>query len=775
MSNLTKKKKITLYMYLFLAVLYIVASLYVIHVAIAMEEGFAFDAALTEGAILLFLNPFAIFPIPGGAFAIISLVTIFGVLLIGGSYAQAKKRKHDDPNTVYGDAKWLDDLEEYNRKYTEPLGKPTNDGDHNIILSQDIKLSLDSQAIGRNAHVLVIGGSGSGKSYNYVGPNLLEASKNTSYVVTDPSGGLYRTYGHYLEHKGYKVRCFNLDRMTSSCHYNPFKYIHSDKDVEILVNTLITSTTPPDAKGGDPFWTKSETALLCAIIGYLHHHVAEPFQTFGSVMKMIRLAQVNENDSSAVSPLDVLFDEVKAETPDAFEVKQYSTFRLGAGRTLKSILISVAVRLQAFDLDDVAELTKKDDIDLDSIGDERTALFIILPTGNSAFNFLASLMYSQMFERVYDYAQNTAAFSQLLVDSDGNIIKTLRAGSPEDAKKSALEGQALLERIRTTGEVKWNSTYQWFEIRTERNELIAFGGTEDDVRMKLWKIQNGRIMPNSEQSSKGERLPVHTRFIMDEWANTSALNGFQEVLSTSRKFCLSIDIIVQSLTQIKERYPTNYQNVAGNTDSLLYLGGGVDLETAKFISDALGKSTRTVMNLSYSDKSGNTSLNRAAVELLSPAQLRTLPEDECIVMIKGLCAYKGKKYRTDMHPQRELMQALNGRKGEYFFSPRKIDSLSKEGRAEDADVIAKHGKVEDFDAESIMRRNALSKQRASEMKANKDATGAPIVSPSANVDGKDGASATTSSGEFNLEDTMKANERLWGEEHILYDAKSKIA
>ena len=211
----------------------------------------------------------------------------------------------------------------------------------------------------------IIGGSGSGKSYNFVGPNLMQA--NCSYVVTDPSGGLFKEYGHFFERQGYHVKCFNLSRMSEGNHYNPFHYIHSDKDVEILVTTLISNTTPPDKSGGDPFWEKSETALLVALIAYLYHYCDEEMQNFSSVMKLMRAADSDENDSSQKSQLDYIFDGIENEDPNSFAVKQYKTFKMGAGKTLKGILISCAVRLQAFDLEDVATLTDSDDIELDNV------------------------------------------------------------------------------------------------------------------------------------------------------------------------------------------------------------------------------------------------------------------------------------------------------------------------------------------------------------------------------------------------------------------------
>lgn len=250
-------------------------------------------------------------------------------------------------------------------------------------------------------------------------------------------------------------------------------------------------------------------------------------------MRLMRAADINENDSSARSPLDCIFEEVEKYDPESFAVKQYKTFKMGAGKTLKGILISCAVRLQAFDLEDVANLTDTDDIDLDSIGDEKTALFILLPTGEKTFNFLASLMYSQLFQRMYDYCENTAEFSQLILDGDKQLVKTFRAGDPEESARMHEEAKAFLERAKR-GRIHHNNKYKWYELRTEAGELVTYRGTKEDIIAARELIRQGEVVPNAEQSNHGQRLPIHTRMML------TSLRISEKFLNSTRRLLRSV-------------------------------------------------------------------------------------------------------------------------------------------------------------------------------------------------------------------------------------------
>lgn len=713
---------------IYVSIFYIILSLYVIHLKHVAREKPTLSQVERWGEAFwdMIFKPLSIFPLPRGWFSSVVMVTVmfsfFVILRLIILYYQ----RHYDPDTVQGDAKWLEDLDDYNMRFTEPFGSTDKSGKNNMIFSQDLFMSMNNAKIRRNMNVFVIGGSGAGKSFNLVGPNLLQA--NCSYAVTDPSGGLYKEYGPFLEHYGYRIKCFNLSSMEKSSHYNPFNYIHSDKDIEILVTTLISNTNPPDKSGGDPFWEKSETALLNALIAYLHHFSAPETQNFSNVMRLMLAAEIDENDSNAKSPLDMIFDEIEDKAPESFALKQYKLFKMGAGKTLKGILISCGVRLQAFSLDLVATLTDTDDIELDRVGDEKTALFIILPTGDKTFNFLASLMYSQLFQRVYDYCENTAEYSQLIVDGEGQLVRTYRARSPEESMEKAKEAEAFLERARN-GYIQANHQFGWFELRTQDEELVLYRGTQELVVRALQLLKAGRVMPNSEQSNHGQRLPVHLRLILDEFANIGKIPEFEQKVATIRKYEISVTIILQSLSQMKNLYKDNWSEISGNCDTTIYLGGGADTETTKWISELLGKETRTVLNTSFG-KSGSMSINRQGVELFSAPQLRTMNEDDCIVLLKSMYAYKGKKYKTIDHPEYGLLSTFRP----YMFDLKKIsyleknDFIEKQILLEEAEEV--HGEIaESTDSEAIERQEAeqAKEDRKEELEKNKDANEEEIL------------------------------------------------
>ena len=353
---------------------------------------------------------------------------IIGALLI---YGDNQKYRHDAAGIEGGSAKWTSSYGDYNRTHSDPIGKKTCDGPMNMIHSEHVRLSLEDKKTRLNNNVLIVGGAGTGKSRFVIKPNLLQ--ENASFILTDPSGELLGSLGKEMKNQGYDVRVFNLVNMGFSNCYNPFCYIRDDAGVGILVDTLITNTTPPEKSGGEPFWENSEKALLNACIFYLKGFAAEEDQNFPMVLKMIQMAQMDENPGakgpSSVDDTNLgkLFTgkaylengELKEYTNEkeselrAKEIKKsqawknYQTFSLGGVKTLKSILISAAVRLNPFNIPQIANLTGRDNIELETIGDKKTILFVIIPQAYSTYNFIVSMMYSQLFDALYYKAEHT--------------------------------------------------------------------------------------------------------------------------------------------------------------------------------------------------------------------------------------------------------------------------------------------------------------------------------------------------------------------------------
>ena len=351
-----------------------------------------------------------------------------GMAIAAGLYAavyvkskNAKKFRH---NVEYGSARWgtAKDIE----PYVDPAFA------NNIILTQTERLTMNSRPkdprTARNKNVLVVGGSGSGKTRFFVKPNLMQCVSEKypcSFVVTDPKGSLIVESGRMLQHFGYRIKVMNTINFAKSMHYNPLAYIHSEKDILKLVNCLIANTRG-EGKGGDPFWDKSEVLLYTALIGYLWQEALEEDRNFATLIDMIGSMQTREDNEDFRNPIDLMFEDLEREKPDCFAVRQYKKFKLAAGKTAKSILISCGARLAVFDIAELRELTAYDELELDMLGDQKTALFLIMSDTDDSFNFLIAMCYTQLFNLLCDkaddvYGGRLPVHVRCLIDECANI------------------------------------------------------------------------------------------------------------------------------------------------------------------------------------------------------------------------------------------------------------------------------------------------------------------------------------------------------------------
>ena len=308
----------------------------------------------------------------------------------------AKKYRH---NVEYGSARWG------TAKDIEPFIAPKFED--NVILTKTERLMMSNRpknpANARNKNVLIIGGSGSGKTRFWLKPNLLQM--HSSYVVTDPKGSIVIECGNALLKHGYTIKIFNTINFQKSMHYNPFAYIHSEKDILKLVTTLIANTKG-DGKAGDEFWTKAETLLYCALIGYIHYEAPVEEQNFSTLIEFLNAMEVREDDEEFQNPVDLMFEALEKKKPNHFAVRQYKKYKLAAGKTAKSILISCGARLAPFDIKELRDLTSYDELELDMLGDKKTALFVIISDTDDTFNFIVSIMYTQLFNLLCDRADD---------------------------------------------------------------------------------------------------------------------------------------------------------------------------------------------------------------------------------------------------------------------------------------------------------------------------------------------------------------------------------
>ena len=319
-------------------------------------------------------------------------------------WIKGRNAKKFRKNVEYGSARWgrAEDI----KPYIDPVFE------NNVILTQTEQLTMNSRPkdpkTSRNKNVLVVGGSGSGKTRFFIKPNLMQCDSKdypTSFVVTDPKGSLIVECGSLLRRRGYRIKILDTINFKKSMHYNPFAYIHSEKDILKLVTALIANTKG-EGKEGDDFWVKAETLLYTALIGYIHYEAPVEEQNFATLIEFINASEVREDDEEFKNPVDLMFEELEKEKPNHFAVREYKKYKLAAGKTAKSILISCGARMAPFDIQELRELTAYDELELDTLGDKRTALFIIISDTDDTFNFLAALMYSQLFNLLCDKADD---------------------------------------------------------------------------------------------------------------------------------------------------------------------------------------------------------------------------------------------------------------------------------------------------------------------------------------------------------------------------------
>ena len=473
-------------------------------------------------------------------------------------YTKGKKAKKFREGKEYGSARWGNpkDIKPYiDEKY-----------DNNVLFTNTERLTMNGRPnnpkYARNKNVLVIGGSGSGKTRFFVKPNLMQM--HSSYVVTDPKGTIVLECGKMLENHGYEIKILNTINFKKSMKYNPFAYLKSEKDILKLVQTIIANTKGEGEKAGEDFWVKAEKLYYTALIGYIYYEAPREEKNFKTLLDMIDASEVREDDESYMNPIDRLFEALEKKHPTHFAVKQYKKYKLAAGKTAKSILISCGARLAPFDIEELRELMSEDEMALDTIGDKKTALFVIISDTDDTFNFVVSIMYSQLFNLLCDKA--------------------------------------------------------------------------DDVY--------------------GGRLPVHVRFLLDEFANIGLIPKFEKLIATIRSREISASIILQSQSQLKAIYKDHADTIIGNCDSTLFLGGK-EKTTLKELSETLGKETIDLYNTSETrsnQKSFGLNYQKVGKELMSQDEITVMDGGKCIFQLRGVRPFLSDKFDITKHKNYKLLE-----------------------------------------------------------------------------------------------------------------------
>ena len=407
----------------------------------------------------------------------------------------------------YGSAKW-GNSKVINKKYLQlPI-------ESNKILTNNIQIGYNSKKHRRNLNTLVIGGSGAGKTRFYAKPNIMQC--NTSFVILDPKGEILRSTANLLLKKGYKLRILDLINMEKSDSYNPFVYLRSDNDVQRLVTNLFKATTPKDSKSSDPFWDMAASTLLLALIFYLWYEAPFEEQNFSMVLEMLRAGEVREDDDDYKSPLDILFDLLEERNPNHIALKYYRNYRSGSAKTLKSIQITLTSKLDKFNLDSLATITQYDEMELSKLGEEKTALFAIIPDSDPSFNFLVSILYTQLFQQLfyiadYKYGGSLPIHVHFVMDEFANV------SLPNDFEKilSTMRSREVSVSIiiQNLAQLKSLFSKEWESIVGNCDELLYLGGNEQSTHKYISELLGkDTIDTNTYGKSKGKSGSYSTNY-----------------------------------------------------------------------------------------------------------------------------------------------------------------------------------------------------------------------------------------------------------------------
>lgn len=434
-------------------------------------------------------------------------ITIFIIAYLLGIGIYLSSPKNYRRQQEYGSARWANPnfvCKKYaNKEYSS-----------NKIFSQNVRMGLDGKKHRRNLNTIVIGGSGAGKTRFYAKPNILQC--NTSFVVLDPKGEIIRSVGHLLEAKDYVIKVIDLIDMSKSLGYNPFHYIQNDKDILKLITNLIRNTTPKGSNTNDPFWEKSETALLEALMLYLYHYAPEDEQNFTMVMEMLNYAEVKEEEEDYESPLDELFKRLETLDFNSLALKQYKIYKQAAGKTAKSILISVGVRLAAFNLEELASLTRFDEMELEQIGERKTALFAIIPDNDSTFNFIVGMLYTQLFQMLY-YQADYVHGGELPVPVHFLMDEFANVALPDEFDKllSTMRSRQIFVSIILQNLAQIKALYKdsWESIVGNCDELYYLGGNEQSTHKYISELLGKETLDtNTFGKSTGHSGSYSTNF-----------------------------------------------------------------------------------------------------------------------------------------------------------------------------------------------------------------------------------------------------------------------
>ena len=556
------------------------------------------------------------------------IASVFFMLFVAYKAVESKKKFRS--NIEHGSARWGTRKE--SRVYA------SKNPEDNLILTNTEFMTMngrpDNPMHARNKHVLVVGSSGSGKTFYYAKPNLMQTDSTdfpTSVVMTDPKGDTVGQVGHLMLTKGYKLKIVNTKELSKSMKYNPLAYIRKEDDILSLVTILIANTSGKENAGKEDFWVQAEKMLYQALLAYIWYEYPEEEKNLYAMYQLIRLMEVREDDDTFENVVDLMFKELKHgkgyvvdedtkrvirngenPQPDHFAVIQYDGYKLAAGKTAKSILISCATRLSPFAIESVRKMMEYDELELDKMG-----------------GYLGDLLPKKVQKTKIVIDKKTGKKKRVLLFNKGKpVMKLVR----DKEGKVIYEHEVVKQKVAM------------FIIISDTNTTYNF-------IVALMYSQLFDLLCSVADNDFGGRLPIHVRFILDEFANIGLIPSFEQLIATIRSREMSVTVILQSIAQLKSLYKDNANTIIGNCDSKLFLGGSEE-ETLKNLSAMLGKETIDLINSSKSfgrERSSSSSDQKLGRELMTADEIGVMPNDKCILQIRGERPFYSDKYKTKSH------------------------------------------------------------------------------------------------------------------------------
>lgn len=657
----------------------------------AAHPRYAFNDTLNGTLSVMLKNPFYFLPINysvNSALGIIILIDLFIFLY----YTYAKIRVHNNINTLKGRTEWADN-QEITKKYAEFDGKDFKNAYNNCILSENIYESLDAKKHFHALNTLLIGTTGSGKTRYILKPNMLQM--NANYVVTDPKGGTVTEIGESLRRHGYVIKILDIATFTNCDTYNPLCYCDRESDVKKIVEAFIKNTDKSGGKssGKDPFWDDSMNAYLCSIISLLTlipEGCDKPYAqmpeimgdllyapTFANVTELTRMANKKwtpgcgipkksalgdgKNNTANASIVAAIYENIRAfeaERQDTssetivkpYTLREWENFCLAPEKTSTTILMTAAVRLDPFNIEQVKRLTSSDTLDLHNFGNEKCALFLIIPANDRTYNFLAAFVYTQLFDQLYHRCESAlAGTSDIYLQNKDHIkhfsVKDVLTGKDKEFYNRLKKEKLDIKKITINGQVSKDIDDAYFDIYMG-DEWIGRRPTKELADKFVIDLKNSRLKPAVK--SGFQKLPIPMRFLIDEFPNIGEIPDFKDKLSTVRQYDISCMVICQTITQLKGMYPDDYETIDGNCPQVIFLGGDENSNN-EYLSKKMGEATKKGINSSVDNKRVNDSIQTEGGALMRPEDFGRIDYNQTILFMYGEQPIMDTKYDYPSH------------------------------------------------------------------------------------------------------------------------------